>query len=377
MKIRFLIAAVVVLGGIGWLTYQKSQHGPMSISGTIESYQIGAGSRMGGRVAQVFVTEGDMVKAGQPLFSIEPFDLNEQLEKAAAEEAAAKAELDRLRAGYRPEEITQAEAQRDQLAANLAKLKAGPRQFEIDAAAEQVNVARAQEEYAKINRERALQLFNKGAVTQDYLDKVLREFGVAEGELAKANQNLALLKAGTRAEEIQQAEKTLAEADAVLQLRRNGFRVEDIAQAEARVKAARATQNAIKRSIDELVVKAPTECVVEAMDLRPGDIVAPNAPSISLLDLNTLRVRTYIPEGLLGMVSTGSKVPVKVDAFPGRRFIGTVTFIASQGEFTPRNIQTPEERSKQVFRVMVTFAPHEQGLRPGMICDVVLGEKAE
>jgi len=103
--------------------------------------------------------------------------------------------------------------------------------------------------------------------------------------------------------------------------------------------------------------------------------VAPNAPSVSLLDLSSMYVRTYVPAGQLGRVRLGQRVPVRVDGIGDRLFTGRVTYIASEAEFTPRNIQTPEERSKQVFRLKVVLEEGQDRLRAGMMGDVLLEEE--
>jgi multidrug resistance efflux pump len=116
--------------------------------------------------------------------------------------------------------------------------------------------------------------------------------------------------------------------------------------------------------------------VVEAIELQPGDLTAPNAPSVSLLDTSRMWVRTYVPQLHLDRVRLGQMLPVAIDALPDLAFTGTVTFIANEGEFTPRNIQTPEERSKQVFRMKVRLDEHLDRLRVGMSADVLLQENA-
>jgi multidrug resistance efflux pump len=119
--------------------------------------------------------------------------------------------------------------------------------------------------------------------------------------------------------------------------------------------------------------------VVEAVELRPGDIVAANAPALSLLDTAHLWVRAYVPEGQLGRIRLGQQIPLRIDGLPDQRFTGRITFIAPEAEFTPRNVQTPEERSKQVFRTKITLESGQERLRVGMMADVLLGEaeKAE
>jgi RND family efflux transporter MFP subunit len=141
--------------------------------------------------------------------------------------------------------------------------------------------------------------------------------------------------------------------------------------AKASVAAADANARALERQIAELVVKAPVEGKVEAVDLQPGDLVAANAPVLSLMDTKHLWVRAYLPERHLD-VQTGREVTVTVDSYPNRKFKGHVSFLARQAEFTPGNVQTPEERSKQVFRIKVTMDEALEELRPGMSADVWL-----
>jgi membrane fusion protein YbhG len=149
-------------------------------------------------------------------------------------------------------------------------------------------------------------------------------------------------------------------------------------RADAETKSAAAMQELRKAELDqvteqikELRIICPVDGVVEAVDLRPGDLVAPNAPVLSLLDTSHLWVRAYVPENHLN-IQVNDQVPVVVDSFPHRSFAGHISFIASQAEFTPNNVQTPDERSKQVFRIKVTLDEGLDVLRPGMAADVLL-----
>ena len=126
-----------------------------------------------------------------------------------------------------------------------------------------------------------------------------------------------------------------------------------------------------------MVVGAPMGCGVEAIDLHPGDLVPANAPAVALLDVSHLWVRAYVPESRLGEVRLGQQVPIRADAFPDKRFKAKLTFIAQDAEFTPRNVQTPEERSKLVSRIKVTLEEGLDELRPGTIADVLLGEASK
>jgi multidrug resistance efflux pump len=118
--------------------------------------------------------------------------------------------------------------------------------------------------------------------------------------------------------------------------------------------------------LDELVSRAPRGARVEALDLRPGDILGPNAPAAKLLEPQQLYVRLYVPETQIGHVRPGMEVPIFVDSFPGRAFLGRVESVASQGEFTPRNLQTADERADQVFAARVGIASGADVLRAGM-----------
>ncbi len=371
---RRVIIIFVVLAAtiIGWLYWQQHRPVPFVVSGFIEADQIRVGSRVGGRVAEVIAVEGQRLKQGSPLYRIDPFDLKEQLAEAEATLGASRAELERLKAGFRPQEIEQARARRDQAAAMLAKLEAGPRPREIEIAREKLNAARANVELAQSESERLSRLREERQAASVELDKATRELKSARAEAAAAEQELGLLQEGTRKEEIAQAKATLVEAEQGLKLTEAGYRAEDIARAAAQVQAAEARLNAIKVRLAELTVSAPCDCQVEAINLRPGDLVAPNAPTVSVLDLSRMWVRAYVPEGRLGEVRLDEIIPVRVDSFPNELFRARISFISQEAEFTPRNIQTPEERSKQVFRIKAMLQDGLDRLRVGMIADVLL-----
>lgn len=239
---------------------------------------------------------------------------------------------------------------------------------------ERLNIARAELELAESEFERVKGLRAEASAAKVEFDKAVRELKRSRAQVAAAEQELALMEEGTRKEELAEAAAALAEAEAAVQLAEHGFRAEEIAQAAAQVASGQAQVDALRTQIEELTVVSPCECVVEGISLRPGDLVAANAPAVSLLDLTRLWVRTYVPEERLGEIRLGQRVPLRVDGIPGRRFAGTVTFLATDGEFTPRNIQTPEERGKQVFRAKITLEESVELLRVGMGADVLFDE---
>ena len=368
------LLVIVVLALAGWLPWQQTRVEPFVVSGFIRADISRIGSRVGGRIAEVLVDEGSKVAKGQSLIRIDPFDLNAQLANAKSILAALESELARLTAGFRPEEIEQARALRDEAAATLDRLVAGPRPDEINIARELLKIEQANYDYAKTEYERLSRLREQAQAAPTELDNAPREINSAEAKVAEAQHLLDLLLEGTRKEEIAAARATLAKTQQALQLAEAGYRKEEIARAEAEVSAAKARVAAIEVQLDELTITSPCDCVVEAMDLEPGDIIAANAPSIALLDPSQMWVRAYVPEARLGEVQLGTEVPIGVDTFPKARFKSRITFVAREAEFTPRNVQTPEERSKQVFRIKATLDEGHDRLRVGMAADVHFDE---
>jgi membrane fusion protein YbhG len=369
---KIFIAVVVFI--LAMLLWQQSRPPAFIVSGFIEADQIRVGSQVGGRVAEVMVEEGDRVIAGTVLYRLELFELEAALAEAKSEFSAINADYERLKIGFRREEIDQARARWVRAQAILEKAVTGSRKQEITAAKEQVKIAQAGKELAEAELKRQAKLVKNNQVSEEAYDKAVRVRKAAVAELAVAEQTLSLMLEGTRKEDIDVARADVAEAAHAFAMSQAGYRDEDITRAAAKTAAAVARLEAIQVRIDELEVKSPCSCVVEAIDLRPGDLVPANAPAVSLLDLNRLWVRSYIPEARLSKIQLGMQVPVRVDGLEDEGFIGKITFIAQGGEFTPRNIQTPEERSKQVFRVKVTLQEGKERLRVGLAADVLFNE---
>jgi multidrug resistance efflux pump len=366
----FLVVASL-LAGI--LYFGRAAEGPLKVSGFVESDEIRVGSRVGGRVRRVPVDEGDVVSPGTVLLEFEPFDLDYRVSVAASQLAEAEAEFARLKAGFRAEEVQASEARVAQAEAQLEKLVNGPRPEEIRAAENLVAEARAKYDLSLKEHRRAETLASKGTVTQDMLDVAVSALQASRATTQAREEQLAVLKQGTRAEELAEARARLAEVRAEVALRRAGYRTEDVAKAEAARDAASSALQALKVQQRELTVTATDRAVVDAVDLEPGDLVGANVPALSLITLQRLRVRAYVPENRLD-IRDGQKAWVTVDSFPGERFAAHVTFVSRQAEFTPRNVQTVEERSKQVFRIRVTLDEGHDRLRPGMAADVSFDE---
>ncbi len=295
--------------------------GLLLASGTVEATEARLGFQAVGRLESVAVQEGEAVRAGQELAALDRREPRARLEAAQAQAAAARALLAELEAGARPEELAQAQAA---LAA-----------------------ARDREADARRDAERVARLHAGGAVSQEADDKARLAVDLAASQAEQAAQQLALLRAGARPERLA-AQRALVE------------------QAEA---AARA----LEAGLATMAIQAPIAGVVTLRHREPGEIVALGSPVISLMDPRDRWVRIFVPETRVGALRLGQRAEIRGDSFPDRRYEGEVVMIASEAEFTPRSVQTTEERVKLVYAVKVRILGDETGdLKPGMPADLRL-----
>lgn len=356
-----LIAAAGYAGYRAWLATR-----PFEWSGTVEARTIAVGSRTGGRVKEVLVREGDRVTPGQPLVRLEPGDLDAQMLMAEGALDQAKANLAKLVKGARPEELEEAKARAQTANAALEETRVGARTEQIAGADARLVGAQVAVDKAQLDADRAHKLFAAAAIAQAEVDNAEATLRGAVAQRNSAAQALDELKNGSRREELQQAAARALEAQASAKLVQAGSRVEDIAVAEGQVKASQGKRDSIQVLLAELVIYAPKAARVEALDLRPGDILAPNATAATLLEDDELYVRIYVPETEIGRLHVGASVPVVVDSFPSRSFPGVVEHINGVGEYSPRNLQTADERADQVFAARVALREGRDDLRAGM-----------
>jgi HlyD family secretion protein len=232
-------------------------------------------------------------------------------------------------------------AMRAQAAATLDELLAGPRPQEIIASSNDWQALVAELDLARIEDKRSRELIAAKVISETERDRTGSRVAALEKSAAAARSRFELLLAGTRAERIAQARARLAELDA---------------------------------NLSEMRVAAPTNCVLEVLGVKVGDVLPPNREIATLLLTDHLWVRVYAPQPWLGHIHVGQKVRVKADAFPAKEFEGTVEQVSRAAEFTPRNVQTPGERLKQVFGVKVRLSSAE--LRAGMSADVLFPNMA-
>ena len=304
VKFSFIMLGVIAIALlIGGCAADDSSR-PRSVSGTIETDEVRAASRYGGRVEKILAAEGDSLKPGQAIVELDAAELR---------------------------------AKRDQAAAQLAESEAGPRKEEIDAAKHDWEARVAEADQARMDAKRADDLFAQKTISDTEHDQTVTRARTLDKNVAAAKSRYDLLLAGTRAERLAQARAQLAELDAQLR---------------------------------EMKIAAPSDCVLEVLSVKVGDVLAPNQDAATLLLTNRLWVRVYVPEPWLGHIPLGEKVAVRVDSDPGKDFSGVVEQIARAAEFTPRNVQTVGERIKQVFGIKVRLENREGKLRAGMAADV-------
>jgi HlyD family secretion protein len=371
LSLAVIIAAFFHLGcGNTGLIFNKKND--LVFSGTIETREIRVGSKIGGRVLEVLVVEGQEVQAGKPLVKIDIAELQTQLSQAQARVEQQRARLVRLERGARPEEKAQARAATETARATLEAVRNGPRPEEIAQARASVAAASAEVNSAEAEFKRMERLRETGDISKQEFDTAKFRHENVRARLDAEKERLGLLLSGSREEDIRAAEARFKQAQEAENLVLAGPRSEEIADARAQLNEAMAGVEQIKVQLAEGEVTAPANSVVEVVSVRPGDLLTPNQPVARLLERDQIWVRIYIPEPQLGLVKVGQLAKIVVDTFPKEPFDGTIEQINSEGEFTPRNIQSRDERAHQVFGVKVRIDNREGKLKPGMAADVTI-----
>ena len=297
------------------------------VSGQVEATDVQVAAPVGGRLLELRVAEGDRVAAGALVARLDTSDATLALARARADRAQADAQLRLMLAGSRREDIRQADAQ---------SAAAG-----ADVRAADAEVAAAQ---ADVDRFEALLASNSGSRKQ-------RDDAVTRRDVAK--------------ERAQGARDRVRAAGETLARRRNGSRPEDIAAARARVAAADAQIATLDKAIADATVIAPLAGIVTEKLADPGEMLAPRAPIVVVTDLEHVWANVYVDEPAVPRLTLGQPATLFTDA-GGAGLPGTVSYISSKAEFTPRNVQTAEDRSKLVYRVKVSVANSAGTLKAGM-----------
>jgi HlyD family secretion protein len=379
-------------------------------SGTIEAETVAITAELGGRILELKVDEGDEVTAGQVLVELDQANLLAQQGQLEAALATAKANLELVSAPARPEEVAAAQAHlaqakvtRDgarltwqrasalvndphELEAQINQARARVTEAERDLEMARVNLKQMEIQAEAAGRDQTTVLDdNEGLVQSEAAQYRLQaaQTGVKMAEVALAGakkqvahlvrlrQRLLPLIAQANAAEAayRQAEAAVWAAQANLTLVKADPTPEDIAVAQAQVREAEAALTKVDVQLAKQTLTAPRAGLISRKLVEPGELAAPGAMLLELSDLDTPKLTVYLPETEIGRVKIGQQARVYVDAYPGEVFGGTVSFMAHEAEFTPRNVQTQAERVSLIFAVKIKLDNADHRLKPGMPAD--------
>jgi HlyD family secretion protein len=325
MKKKLIAVAIVVLVVALIFVVNRLRHGDdegnLKLSGNVEVTEMNLGFKMAGRLEQRLVEEGQRVKKNDRLAILESREIGSQVAQAEAQLRESSTRLAELVAGSRPQEIEQAAAQAAQADAELQK--------------------------AKIDYERAQRLYREEAISADRMEAAKKAYDVAVSQHRRGIEGLSLVREGPRKEEIRAAEMRVQQVKAALQ----GAQVR----------------------LEDTVLYAPVDGVILKKYSEPGETLAAGTPVLKLGDIANPWIKVYVKEERIGQVKLGQKAAVTTDSYPRKTYEGSVIYISSEAEFTPKNVQTQEERVKLVFGVKVKVTNVNDELKPGMPADVSIG----
>ena len=311
-----LVLAIIVIAAVAiWtnLSHRKNSQ-TLKLYGNVDIRDVNVGFRVSGRVAEVLKDEGDSVRAGEVLAKLDDEPYRREVAESKGRVAAARARLDLLEAGFRPEEIAQSRA---------------------DVRANQVAVDNAKRLF-----ERRQALISSKAIPEENLTDAEAAYRKAEAELKSAQ--------------------------AQLDLREAGYRKEDISQARANLEEAEAALATAQLHVEDTVLKAPSDGVIFTRAEEPGAILAEGKTVLTISLNRPVWVRAYVEEPDLGRVHPGMKVRVITDSHPEHPYEGQIGFVSPRSEFTPKNVETTELRTSLVYRLRIVIANPDEGLRQGM-----------
>ncbi len=318
-----IIAALVITVAASLLIICRGRgaNGSLQVSGTVEATEAQLGFQAPGRIEVISVKEGDQITAGTELARLDRSEAQARRDQADAQLAAARALLAEMESGFRSEEVAQARAAR-----NAAQDKLSDAQRDL---------------------ERTRKLRDGGAVSQEMLDKATTLEEVAKSQFTQADEQARMVESGARKERID-AQRAM------------------VAQGEAAV-----------RSVDALLrnmtIRSEFDGIVSVRHREPGEIVPAGSPVLTIINRDDRWIRIYIPETKIGTVRIGQKASITSDSYPNKSYQGEVVYISTQAEFTPKTVQTTEERVKLVYAVKVRITGDAAyDLKPGMPADVRL-----
>ena len=315
-KLTFLIA--IPLLSISTGCAKEAPTDRIRVSGHVEATEVRLAPDAGGRILTLTVTEGDRVQPGQTVLTLDARDVQLAIDRATAERSSAEAQVRVVQAAARPEDVRQA----DQSAA------------ESELAASEQDL------------ERFESLLNSNSGSRKQRDDAATRRDVARDRVSAAKSR------------VRTAEETLARV-------RAGARREDVEAARARVTVVSAQIASLEKTLGDATLVSPVSGIVTEKLVEAGEVIPPRAPAIVIVDLDHAWADVFVPEPVVPQLRLNQPATVFTDA-GGAGIAGTITYISPKAEFTPRNVQTAEERSKLVYRIRISVDNKEGILKQGM-----------
>lgn len=389
MRIKKIAAVLILLAAAGSLVYYfgyyrpEHQAGELKLSGHVEVTEVDLSFRQPGHVALLRVEEGDAVKNGQDLAALEDVLLKARRDQAAYKVEELKAARDSLslsidiRKQAAEADVERAEAAVSAAEARYEALKTGSRAEEIREAAAAMNASRTEWDNRKRDYERMKNLYARKIIPQSQYEDAGTALNTAKSAYLAALERYRLVKAGPRNEQVSEGEANLSGSSAALSgARAAGREVEkleaDLKILQARTEQARAQLVMAEDDLKEARILSPFDGFITVKSVEEGEFVQAGAPVLTVARLDRVRVRSYVPENRLGTIKLGMKAEIKTDSFPEKTYQGEITFISPKSEFTPKNVQTQEERVKLVYRIKISLDNPEYELKAGMPVDVYI-----
>jgi HlyD family secretion protein len=368
-----ILLAVLVVAAVASYRFIRSKYQTdptaIRVSGNIEVTDVEVSFKIPGRLEERAVSEGETVKAGQLVARLDRNELMQEVALRRAEAGVAQAALAELLAGSRPEEIRESEAAVHKAQARLDEQVAGARPQDISAHQATVEGAKAEVDRLDAEYTRQTTLYKNDVISAREYEATQASLEAAKARFRENQERANLVIEGPRKEQIAQARASLAQAQERLALVTKGPRQETIDQARARLEQIKQALAVAETRLSYATIVAPIGGVVLSENLEAGMYAAPGTPVVTVGDLVNLWLRAYISETDLGRVKVGQRVRVTTDTYPGKHYEGQVSFIASQAEFTPKNVQTEKERVKLVYRIKIDIQNPGMELKPGMPAD--------
>ena len=387
MKKRILLILLVGALGTGawmWRTgYFERSGNKILVSGNLELTEVDLSFKVAGKLTELNVREGDWVKKGDIIARLDAAQLMQQLARDEAAVVNAQSQYQQLQTSIEYQratlesDVAVRRAELNQAQAKLDELLAGSRQQEIQQAQAAVNDAVAWNDAARQDWDRAQTLYKNEDISTSQYDQARAKYDSTQAQLRQAQERFALVKEGPRKEEIEGAKAAVVRGQAaVRQAEANRLELQrkeqELQARRSDIDKARAQVGITKTQIDDTVIAAPLDAVIQVKSAEVGEVLAAGTTVVSLGDLDHPWLRAYINETDLGRVKLNQEARLKTDSFPNKSYMGRISFISPEAEFTPKQIQTKEERVKLVYRIKIDVDNKEHELKNNMPVDAEL-----